>query len=122
MQKMIERHHIGTRMSQIVTYPLSGQAVLLCGLCADDRSLNVAEQTAQVLAKIDGYLAEAGVSKADIVAASIWLRDIATFDEMNAVWDAWVPTGSAPVRACVEARLADPSLKVEIQVQAIKAA
>lgn len=119
---MIDRKHIGTRMSQIVTYPLSGEMVLLCGLCADDRALDVAGQTREILAKIDGFLAEAGVSKSDIVAAWIWLRDIATFDEMNGVWDAWVPAGSAPVRACVEARLADPGLKVEIQVQAVKAA
>jgi enamine deaminase RidA (YjgF/YER057c/UK114 family) len=40
---------------------------------------------------------------------------------MNDVWDAWVAPGSAPARACVEAKLAHPSLKVEIQICAVKA-
>lgn len=40
---------------------------------------------------------------------------------MNAVWDAWVVPGSTPARACVEAKLADPGIRVEIQVYAVKA-
>jgi enamine deaminase RidA (YjgF/YER057c/UK114 family) len=37
---------------------------------------------------------------------------------MNAVWDAWVVPGQTPARACVEARLANPDYKLEIQVMA----
>jgi enamine deaminase RidA (YjgF/YER057c/UK114 family) len=39
---------------------------------------------------------------------------------MNEVWDAWVAPGSTPARATVEAKLANPALKVEIMVQAAK--
>ena len=66
-------------------------------------------------------LADAGVSKADALYAYIWLPDIGDFDAMNAVWDKWLAPGSAPARATVEAKLADPALKVEIQVFAHKA-
>ncbi len=118
---MIERHHTNARMSMIVTYPLSGQMIRLAGLVADNRSADVAGQTAEILGKIDGFLAEAGVTRAEIVSAWIWLADMATFEQMNAVWDAWVPPGHGPVRACVGAALAQPDILVEIQVQAVKA-
>jgi len=49
---------------------------------------------------------------------TIWLADMADFAEMNEVWDAWVPAGCAPARACGEAKLARPELKVEIIVTA----
>ena len=52
--------------------------------------------------------------------ANIWLTDIGTFQEMNAVWDAWVSPGNAPARATVEAKLAAPAFKVEIAVIAAK--
>lgn len=118
---MIDRIGQNQRMSMAVSWPLSGRMVALAGQVADNRDDDVAAQTRNVLAKIDRLLDEAGVSRKDIVTAYIWLSDIATFDDMNAVWDAWVAQGSAPARACVEAKLAHPSLKVEIQVYAVKA-
>lgn len=118
---MIERFQSNQRMSMAVSWPLSGHMVAVAGQVADDRTADTAGQTRDILAKIDALLAAAGTSKVDIVTAYIWLSDIATFDEMNAVWDGWVAPGSAPARACVEAKLADPSLRVEIQVYAVKA-
>ena len=118
---MIDRIKQNQRMSMAVSWPLSGRMVALAGQVADNRDGDVAEQTHDILAKTDGLLEEAGVARSDIVTAYIWLSDISTFDEMNAVWDAWVAPGSAPARACVEAKLAHPSLKVEIQVYAVKA-
>ncbi|GAC1543197.1 MAG: hypothetical protein NVS3B16_09190 [Vulcanimicrobiaceae bacterium] len=70
-----------------------------------------------MLAKIDALLAEGGTDKAHIVSASVWLSDIATFDEFNAVWDAWTPS-PPPARATVESRLAGPQFKIEIAVVA----
>ena len=69
--------------------------------------------------QIDGLLAKAGTSKAKLLSANIWLRDIAHFAEMNDVWDKWVDPDNLPVRATVEARLATPELLVEIQVTAL---
>jgi len=45
--------------------------------------------------------------------------DMADYDAVNAVWDAWVPPGTAPSRACVQVKaLAQPGWRVEIAVQA----
>ncbi|MDW6026556.1 RidA family protein [Mesorhizobium sp. BAC0120] len=117
---MIERHFSNARMSQMVTYPLSGTAVVLAGLAADDPTGDVKSQTAQVLAKIDRFLEQAGTDKTRITHVYVWLPDIGDFEAMNSVYDAWVAQGHQPARACVEAKLADPRLKVEIQAFAIK--
>ena len=74
----------------------------------------VYEQTREVLAAIDGHLAAAGSDKTKLLSATIWLPDIATFDEMNRAWDEWVDPSNLPARATVEARLAAPEFKVEI--------
>ena len=70
------------------------------------------------MAKVDALLPEVGCGREDLLQVVIWLADMADFDEMNEVWDAWVPAGHAPVRACGEARLALPELKVELIVTA----
>ncbi len=106
----------GARMSAAVK---ANGFVFLSGQVADDTSASVAGQTEQILAKIDKLLAEAGSSKEKIVSASIWIADAATFNEMNGVWDAWVPEGHAPARACVESKLAFPQYTVEIGVIAV---
>ena len=113
----ITRINSGPRMSQAVVH---GDTVYTAGQVADDRTADVAGQTAQVLAKIDAVLAEAGSDKSKILSATIWLSDISTFNEMNAVWDAWVDTDNAPCRACVESKLALPEFTVEIGVIAAK--
>jgi enamine deaminase RidA (YjgF/YER057c/UK114 family) len=113
----IERHKVGARMSQAVAY---GATVYLAGQVADTPSADVAQQTREVLRKIDELLAAAGTDNAKLLSATIWLADMRYFDEMNAVWDAWVKPGNTPGRACVEARLAAPHWKVEIAVIAAR--
>jgi enamine deaminase RidA (YjgF/YER057c/UK114 family) len=78
----------------------------------------VKAQTEAILKKVDDLLSSAGSSKANLLSTVIYLSDIRTFDEMNAVWDAWVSPGNTPARATVEARLASPKYLVEIMVTA----
>lgn len=111
----IKRIEVGKRMSQAVIH---GGAVYLAGQVADDPVPSVAEQTRQILAKIDRLLASAGSGKSNILSANIWLADIARFEEMNEVWDAWAPPGAAPARATVQSALARPRNLVEIMVVA----
>jgi enamine deaminase RidA (YjgF/YER057c/UK114 family) len=113
----IARIGAGPRMSQAV---VSGETVYLAGQVADDASADVAGQTRQILGKIERLLGEAGTDKTRILSATIWLADIGSFNEMNSVWDAWVPAGSAPARACVEAKLAAPQYRVEIGIIAAR--
>ena len=111
----IQRIEAGNRMSQAVVH---GDTIYTAGIVADETVASVGEQTRQILAKIDRLLANAGSDKAHLLKANIWLADISRFDEMNAVWDAWVVKGSAPVRATVESKLAGPEYLVEIMVEA----
>ena len=113
----IQRIKGGPRMSMAVVH---GNTVYVAGQVADDPNADVCGQTKQILGKIDALLAEAGTDKTRILSANIWLRDIGTFAEMNAVWDAWVPQGNTPARATVEANLASPKLLVEIAVIAAR--
>jgi enamine deaminase RidA (YjgF/YER057c/UK114 family) len=76
----------------------------------------VAKQTEAILAKIDVLLAKAGTDKSRLLQATIWLADIKTFEDMNAVWNAWVTPGKPPARATGEVRLASDEYRVEITV------
>ena len=90
------------------------------GPVADEAVPSVAEQTRQVLAKIDRLLAETGRDKTKVISANVWLADIRSFEEMNKVWDEWVAPQNAPARATVEAALARLPDLVEIAVVAAK--
>lgn len=114
---MIQRFDTGPRMSQAVIH---GNTIYLAGQVADDTAQDVSGQTRQILAAIDGLLSECGSEKSRILSATIYLADIKTFAQMNAAWDAWVPAGHTPARATVEANLAAPEYKVEIQVIAAR--
>ncbi len=114
----IERLHVGPRMSQVVIH---GDTVYTAGQVAFDApGASVADQTKDILARIDSLLAEAGSDKSKLLSATIWITDMAKFDEMNAVWDAWVSAGNTPGRACVQAQLAAPQYAVEIAVIAAR--
>ena len=110
---MIERIETGPRMSRIVKH--NGVAYL-CGQVGAGET--VQEQTRDCLSRIDALLAKAGSDRTMILQAIVWLADMADYDDMNAVWDEWVPAGHAPARACGEARLAGRDLKVEIIIVA----
>jgi enamine deaminase RidA (YjgF/YER057c/UK114 family) len=114
----VERKEVGARMSQIVVH---GDTVYLAGVVARaNKGKSVTEQTKEIVATIDNYLAQAGTDKTKLLSANIWITDMAKFAEMNAVWDAWVSPGQTPARACVEAKLAAPDYHVEIMVVAAK--
>ncbi|GAB2207197.1 RidA family protein [Roseibium sp. ROS1] len=110
---MIERIETGPRMSKIVKH--NGVAYL-CGQVGDGTS--VTDQTRDCLSRIDALLEKAGSSRKNILQAIVWLSDMSDFADMNSVWDAWVPEGHAPARACGESKLARAELKVEIIITA----
>ncbi len=114
----IQRIVPGPRMSKAVVH---GDTVYLAGQVADKTAgKSVAEQTAEILGIIDGLLKEAGTDKTKLLMVNIWLSDMATFAEMNGVWDKWIVAGHTPGRATVEAKLAAAQFTVEIAVIAAK--
>lgn len=94
--------------------------VFTAGIVPSDLSRDVQGQTEEVLAEIDRLLALCGTSKAKVVQASIWLADIRLREAMNEAYKAWTGGRDTPVRACVEAKLVDPRMLVEISVVAAK--
>ena len=114
----IQRFETGPRMSQVVVH---GDTVYLAGVVAGKAAgESVTKQTQEILSIIDGHLAKAGTDKSKLLTATIYLTDIKTFGEMNAVWDGWVSAGNTPARATVQASLAAPQYNVEIMVTAAK--
>jgi enamine deaminase RidA (YjgF/YER057c/UK114 family) len=114
----IQRFETGPRMSQVVVH---GNTVYLAGVVASNaKGESVTKQTQDILSIIDGHLATAGTDKSKLLSATIYITDMATFAEMNAVWEGWVSPGNTPARATVEARLAAPVYNVEIMVIAAK--
>lgn len=111
----IKRIECGSRMSQAVVH---NGVVYLAGQVGNPGE-SVTDQTKTILAEIDRLLAAAGTDKTKILTTQIWLADINSFGEMNAVWDAWVPQGNCPARWTGEAKLATPDYKVEIIVTAV---
>ena len=110
----IRRIETGERMSQTVVH---GNTVYTAGQVARSAAgASVTAQTQAILGQLDQQLAEAGTDKSKLISATIWISDMATFNEMNAVWDDWVSPGNTPARACVEAKLASPDFTVEIAV------
>jgi len=98
----------------------AGGLVFTAGIVASDLSRDVKGQTEEVLGEIDRLLAAAGTSKAKVVQATIWLADIRQREQMNEAYKAWTGGKDTPARACVEAKLVDPRMLVEIAVVAAK--
>ncbi len=111
----IERHEPSQIFNKVV---IANGFVFTSGIVAEDISQDAEGQTRQVLAEIERLLGLGGTNKSNIVSAMIWLTDIRERDAMNKVWIEWTGGQNLPVRACVEARLADPRMRVEIQVTA----
>ncbi|MBU2531603.1 MAG: RidA family protein, partial [Alphaproteobacteria bacterium] len=101
----IERHEQNKIFSKVVE---ANGFVITSGIVADDSSKGIAGQTREVLAEIDRLLGLCGTDKSKAVSTMIWITDIRNRDAMNEVWFEWTGGQNMPVRACVEARLANP--------------
>ena len=110
----IQRHGSTRRYSDIVVH--NGTVYLV--EVPSNLDADITGQTENLLASIERLLAQAGSDKSRLLMATIYLADMADYSAMNAVWDAWLPEGSAPARACVQARLANPGFRVEIVLTA----
>jgi len=109
----IKRLGIGPRMSQVSLH--GGETVYLAGQVAKVAAGGtIHAQMREILDNVDAHLASVGSDKSRILQATILLSDMADFDEMNSVWDEWVPQGHTPGRACYQAMLNRKELGVEV--------
>jgi enamine deaminase RidA (YjgF/YER057c/UK114 family) len=111
------RHGVGAFLSQVVVH---GDTVYLAGQVSTDGSTSVADQTRDVLRQIDQRLADAGTDRTRLLTVNIYLTDISTFPEMNAVWIEWLDGATPPARATVQAALAGPQWLVEMTAVAAR--
>ncbi|MFS2115007.1 MULTISPECIES: RidA family protein [Herbaspirillum] len=111
----IQRFNTNARMSQLV---IANGFAFVSGQVPDNAGAPIPQQASEVLAKIDAQLQAQGISREQIVSANVWLSSPDHFAAFNAVWEAWVPAGHAPTRACVQALLMLPGLDVEVAVVA----
>lgn len=107
----MERLDPGSRMSQAVRL---GDLAFLAGQVPSDLGGDIGRQTSEVLAKIDALLGRLGSTRSDLLSVQVWLSDMADFQGMNEVWDAWVDRDNAPARATGGVALARPGMRVEM--------
>ena len=111
--ELIARFGVGARASLATLLNGTGYFAVTPEAPYDGR-LSAAEQTRQLLAEAEARLAAIGSGKDRLAFVAIILADTADCQGMNAVWDEWVKDIAPPARACFEARLASPALKVEM--------
>ena len=75
---------------------------------------DVVAQTKQTLHNVLSVLAEGGASPADVLKCTVYLKDIADFQKMNAIFSQTFGE-TPPARTTVQAHLAEPSMLVEIE-------
>ena len=112
----IERHGTTRRYSDVVAH---GGTVYLVEV-PQTLNADIATQTREVLDSVEALLLKAGSDKTRLLQVTLYLPDMADYAAMNAVWDAWVPEGTAPARACIQAGLANPGYRIEAVVIAAR--
>lgn len=111
----VERIGVGPHLSHVAIH---AGIVHVSGVVSPGSS--VREQTRNVLAGIDALLHDARSDKSRLLSATVWLADMRNFEEMDGVWEAWLPVGNAPARECIEAKLSLLDFSVAIAVTAAR--
>ncbi|HUP26032.1 MAG TPA: RidA family protein [Candidatus Limnocylindrales bacterium] len=100
-------------------YFISGQV----GINPDTKAAakDIKRQTAQALENLNEVLVKNGLGMAQVVKTTIFLKDMADFDDMNSVYSTYF-SDPRPARSCVEVaglpQLADNELLIEIEATA----
>lgn len=80
---------------------------------------NVSKATELILNNIKKALAKSGSSIDEVVKTTVFLKDIADFNEMNEVYKTFFPV-DPPARSCVAVKAIPGDYPVEIEAIAVK--
>lgn len=120
----IVRHEIRKISDENRDQPIISQAVVhgnvvyLAGITPNPIVGDIKAQTAQVLQRVDELLHQVGTNKSRLLSAQVWLADMRLFADHNSVWNDWVDSANAPVRACLTTEFWKPGMLVEVMVVA----
>jgi enamine deaminase RidA (YjgF/YER057c/UK114 family) len=109
----IQRYGDSKRWADVVVY----RGVAHWVEVAEDTSLDVRGQIAQVLAQIDATLKTIQSDRTRLLQVLVYIAEEADHAILNELWDAWVPAAHPPVRAMVQVGLGK-SCRVEMVVTA----
>ncbi len=112
---IVTSERIPTPSSPYSAATIWGGVLYVSGQVAGDSSADITGQTEQVMQKLQVILEEAGTSFEHALKANCYLSDISEFAAFNAVYATYVGD-SKPARATVEAKLAGPAYKVEVDM------
>ncbi len=79
---------------------------------------SIEAETAQVLKNLSSVLAQAGAALEDVVKTTVFLTDMADFDDMNGVYSKFF-TEPYPARTTVEVKGLPKGVRVEIDAVAV---
>lgn len=85
----------------------------------EDTRVAAEGQIKQVLALAEQRLALMGSDKTRLLSTTIYLTDRQNVEVMNRLWEAWLPAGCAPSRACVKVELLNPDMLIEMAFVAV---
>ena len=107
----IKRYNTTARYSDLVVHNHTAYFVEVPASASTDAG----EQIREILSAAETTLALTGTSPSRLLSATIYLTDMADYAAINAVWDKWLPAGTAPSRVCVQvSALARPEWRLEI--------
>jgi enamine deaminase RidA (YjgF/YER057c/UK114 family) len=92
------RHHRTTNLHRVVAH---NDTLYLAGITADDHSVGIAGQTAQILARIEALLTEYGSDKTKVLSATVYVTDLQSKPAMDDVWIGFFTPDHLPARATV---------------------
>jgi enamine deaminase RidA (YjgF/YER057c/UK114 family) len=110
----IIRHGVTRRWADAVVHQGTAYFVEV----PDDPSVGPASQFQMVLDQVDRRLQAVGSDRTRLLQVTIYLpnpKDLASF---NQLWDAWIPEGHAPSRACLHSQLVSPDYHIELVITA----
>jgi len=79
---------------------------------------DIGQQTKQVLENIEGVLESQNLGMEDVVKATIFLKNIENFNQVNEVYSSYFPT-SPPARSTVEVARLPRDAEIEIEAIAL---
>ena len=106
------RHIRSPIMHRVVAH---GETLYFGGMVAEDRSVGMAGQTEQILARMEKMLLECGSDRTKVLSANIFVTDLGLKKEMDEVWVRFFGAENLPARATIGvANLGSPDTLIEV--------